>query len=80
MRVLWTEPAAETFRHLARHVREAILTRIEMIADFPEMYPVRQHEPYAGFRFFLVEHYCTSYAIAESAIVVLAVLPARRGS
>ncbi len=51
-----------------------------MIADFPEMYPVRQHEPYAGFRFFLVEHYCTSYAIAESAIVVLAVLPARRGS
>ncbi len=43
MRVLWTESAADTFRRLARHVREAVLTRIEMIAEFPEMYPVRQH-------------------------------------
>jgi len=50
-----------------------------MIAEFPEMYPVRQHEPYAGFRFFLVEHHCISYVIAEDAIVVLAVFPARRG-
>ncbi len=44
------------------------------------MYPVRQHEPYAGFRFFLVEHYCISYVLAEDAVVVLAVFPARRGS
>ncbi len=80
MRVLWTESAADTFRRLARHVREAVFTRIEMIAEFPEMYPVRQHEPYAGFRFFLVEHYCISYVLAEDAVVVLAVFPARRGS
>jgi len=80
VRVLWTESAADTFRQLAGHVREAILTRIEMIADFPEMYPVRQHEPYAGLRFFLVEHYCISYAVAEGAIVVLAVFAARRRS
>jgi plasmid stabilization system protein ParE len=76
VKVLWTEPAGDAFGHLARNVRDAILTRIEMIADFPEMYPVRQHEPYAGFRFFLVERYCISYVLAEGAIVVLAVFPA----
>ncbi len=79
MRILWTESAADTFRRLARHVREAVLYRIEMIAEFPEMYPVRQHEPYADFRFFLVGGYCVSYVVAEDSVVVLAVFPARRG-
>lgn len=46
-----------------------------MIAEFPKMYPVRQHEPYAGFRFFLVEHCCLSYVLAEDAIIILAVSP-----
>ena len=79
MRVLWTETAAAAFRRLATHVGEAVLARIEIIAEFPEMYPVKQHAPYAGFRFFLVEHHCISYVVAEDAIVVLAVFPARRG-
>ena len=80
MRVLWTDPAADALRRLSGHVREAVLNRIEMIAEFPEMYPVRQHEPYAGFRFFLVEHDCISYVFAEDTIIVLAIFPARRGN
>jgi len=51
-----------------------------MISEFPEMHPVRRHEPYAGLRFFLVEPYCISYAFAEDTIIVLAIFPARRGN
>jgi len=51
-----------------------------MVAEFPEMYPVRQHQPYAGFRYFLVENYCISYVIAEDTVIILAVFPARRGT
>ncbi len=35
------------------------------------MYPVRQHQPYAGFRYFLVENYCLSYAVAEDTVIFL---------
>ncbi len=80
MRVLWTEPAAGAFRHLLGRVRQAVLSRIEMISEFPEMYPVRLHQPYAGFRYFLVEHYCVSYVLAEDTVIVLAIFPARRGA
>ncbi|HEX9245987.1 MAG TPA: type II toxin-antitoxin system RelE/ParE family toxin [bacterium] len=80
MRVLWTDPAADTFRRLSGQVREAVLSRIKMISEFPEMHPVRRHEPYAGLRFFLVEPYCISYAFAEDTIIVLAIFPARRGN
>ncbi len=49
-----------------------------MISEFPEMYPVREHKPYAGFRYFLVGNHCLSYVVAEDTLIVLAVFPARR--
>jgi len=50
-----------------------------MISEFPEMYPVRGHEPYAGFRYFVMENYCVSYVVAEDAVIILALFPARKG-
>ena len=80
MKVLWTEPAASAFRGLLRRIQQAVLSRIEMLSEFPEMYPVRQHQPYAGFRYFVVENYCLSYVVAEDAVIILALFPARKGS
>ena len=79
MKVLWTEPAASAFRGLVGRIRQAVVSRIEMISEFPEMYPVRGHEPYAGFRYFVMENYCVSYVVAEDAVIVLALFPARKG-
>jgi len=79
VRVLWTEPAASAFRGLVGRIRQAVVSRIEMISEFPEMYPVRGHEPYAGFRYFVMENYCVSYVVAEDAVIVLALFPARKG-
>ena len=79
MSVLWTEPAASAFRGLVGRIRQAVVSRIEMISEFPEMYPVRGHEPYAGFRYFVMENYCVSYVVAEDAVIVLALFPARKG-
>ena len=80
MKVLWTEPAASAFAGLLRRIQQAVLSRIEMLSEFPEMYPVRQHQPYAGFRYFVVETYCLSYVVAEDAVIILALFPARKGS
>ena len=76
---MWTEPAASAFRGLVGRIRQAVVSRIEMISEFPEMYPVRGHEPYAGFRYFVMENYCVSYVVAEDAVIVLALFPARKG-
>ena len=80
MSALWTEPAARAFRRLPRSVQLAILERIELISEFPEMYPVREHQPYAGFRYFFTRDWCVSYTSSGSTIIILAVFPTRRGA
>lgn len=50
-----------------------------MLSEFPEMYPVRQHQPYAGFQYFVVENYCLSYVVAEDTVIILALFPTRKG-
>lgn len=79
MKILWTAPAAASFRKLSRRIQLSILDRLDAVADFPEMYPVRERQPYAGFRYFFTEGWCVSYAAAEDSLVILAVFPARRG-
>lgn len=75
MKVLWTKPAAEAYRGLAAPIRQEISYRIEVLSEFPEMYPVRTHQPYAGFRYFFTRDWRVSYAVTEEDIVILAVFP-----
>ena len=43
------------------------------------MYPVRSHQPYAGFRYCFAREWCVSYTIADEAVIVLAIFHTRRG-
>jgi len=79
VKILWTEPAAAAFRRLSRKIHLSIIDRLDAIADFPEMYPVRERQPYAGFRYFFTEGWCVSYVVAEDSLVILAVFSASRG-
>ena len=79
MKVIWTKPAAETFRSLRASDREEIAYRVKLISEFPEMYPVRSHQPYAGFRYFFAKEWCVSYTSTDDAIIILAIFHARRG-
>ncbi|MGH2425935.1 MAG: type II toxin-antitoxin system RelE/ParE family toxin [bacterium] len=76
MNVFWTKPAAARLYKLPRAVQRAILDRITMISEFPEMYPVRTHQPFAGLRYFFVRDWCVSYATADDALIILAVFHA----
>lgn len=80
MRILWTAPAGDAFHLLPQAIRQAMLDRLALVSDFPEMYAVRERQPYAGFRYFVVRNWCVSYVLAEDALVMLAVFPARRRS
>jgi plasmid stabilization system protein ParE len=80
VKVVWTEPAAAAFRRLSDTIQDELLTRIDLLSDFPDLYPVREREPYAGFRFFFVRAWCISYVTADGMIIILAVFPTRRRS
>lgn len=80
MKILWTKPAAEAFEKLPSSARQDIIERIEMVLDFPERYPVREHQLYDGFRYFFTKDWCVSYTTAEGNLIILAVFLARRGS
>jgi len=43
------------------------------------MYPIRTHQPYAGFRYFFTTDWCVSYTVTENNLIILAVFHARRG-
>ncbi len=79
MKILWTQPAASTFRTLPKAVKDDLLARIALLSDFPDLYPVRQRHPYAGFRYFFVRQWCVSYVTADGTLVILAVFPTRKG-
>ena len=79
MRILWTEPAGRVFRRLSRSAQLAILERLDVISEFPEMYPVRDRQPYAGFRYFFTSGWCVSYTTAQDMLIILAVFAARAG-
>ena len=79
MKVIWARPAAEMLRALRASDQEEIAYRVRLISEFPEMYPVRSHQPYAGFRYFFAKDWCVSYTMADDAIIILAIFHARRG-
>ncbi len=80
MKILWTEPAASAFRRLPKAVKDDLLARIDLLSDFPDLYPVRQRHPYAGFRYFFVRQWGVSYVMANETLIILAVFPTRRDS
>lgn len=80
MKILWTAPAASAFRRLPRAVQGELLARVDLLSDFPELYPVRERAPYAGFRYFFVGQWCVSYVAANGTLIILAVFPTRRGA
>jgi len=49
------------------------LERLDAISEFPEIYPIRDRQPYAGFRYFFTSGWCVSYTTAQDTLIMLAV-------
>ena len=61
--------------------REALLQRLDLVADFPEMNPVRQRGLYVGARYFLIrKRWIVFYRPRPADVLILSILPARARS
>lgn len=75
--VRWTESALATVTSLSRAEQQALLDRLELSREFPEMYPARRRGRFAGLRYFVVNRRWLIYYLADTGrLVVIAIIPA----
>ena len=77
MKVLFGEGIPEVFQELPRPVRIHAARIIELIAIYPEMYPVRTFGLMQGYRYFNALGYHFYYATSSQEIRITAILPGR---
>lgn len=78
-RISWTPEAVETLDELGDRDQERLLHRLDLIEQFPEMYPTRQKGRYVGLRYFLLaDRWVVHYRVeADRAVLVFNIVPAR---
>jgi len=53
------------------------MERLELMRQFPEMYPMRQRGPFVGLRYFVVNRrWLLYYRLEHNRIAVIAIIPA----
>ena len=75
--VRWTESALAALTSLGRAEQQALLDRLELTREFPEMYPARRRGRFAGLRYFVVNRRWLIYYLTDTdRLVVIAIIPA----
>ncbi len=76
--IRWTNTAVVAAAAMAAQERGPLLQRLDLVAEFPEMYPVRQRGLYIGARYFLVgKRWLVFYRVRSEDVLILNILPAR---
>lgn len=52
--IRWTNEALEALNRLTDKDRRELLDHLDLVSDFPAMYPVRQRGRFVGLRYFVV--------------------------
>lgn len=78
-RIWWTPEAVDALDELDHRDQERLLHRLDLIEQFPEMYPIRQRGRFGGLRYFLLaDRWVVYYRVeAERAVLVFTIVPAR---
>jgi plasmid stabilization system protein ParE len=81
VKILWTETALRQLDGVPLVPAEQILVKIELAAQYPDMFPVRGRGRYRGYRWIAVGPWVVFYEADADAVVVRAILHgARRGA
>jgi plasmid stabilization system protein ParE len=74
----WTNQAILALASLTGRERRALLDHLDLLAQFPAMYPARRRGRFAGLRYFVLERrWIIYYRLAEEdPILVFAIVPA----
>ena len=76
--IRWTNKALAVLGGLTDTEKEAIFERLELVAGFPEMYPVRERGVYGRLRYFVIRRrWIVYYRVEPEELRVITIHPAR---
>lgn len=77
-RVIWSDPVRDLLLLLPDSDRDEILPRVEMLAHFPYMYPVRtKGRRFRRHRWFHAGNWLVYYRVADNTVYIRGLWPAR---
>lgn len=76
MTVFFADAALEIFETLPEETKRRAAFAIDLIAIFPQMYPIRYRGLMRGYRYFIAGRYLIYYSVSSSEIRVAAIIPA----
>lgn len=75
--IRWTNEAIAALSAGSPATRDLLFERLELIAQFPAMYPVRQRGRFAGLRYFVPsKRWIVYYRPRDDDILFIAIMPA----
>jgi plasmid stabilization system protein ParE len=75
--IQWTNEAIIGLAAVSSAVRDLLFERLELIAEFPAMYPIRQRGRFAGLRFLVLQkRWIVYYRTGNEHVLVIAIVPA----
>ena len=77
MTVVLGDGVPEVFESLPFALRKKAAEIIELIALFPEMYPIRRRGLMRGYRYFVVFDHLFYYSVSSSEVRISAIIPGR---
>jgi len=77
-RIIWADPVRDMFLLLPGFEQEEILTRLEMLTHFPQMYPVRMKgRRFRRHRWFQAGNWLVYYRVIDSTVYIRGLWPSR---
>ena len=78
MNIRWTNTALVALAGLTDSEREEIFERLELVLEFPAMYPVRERGAHGRFRYFVIRRrWIVYYRVLPEEVRVVNIHPAR---
>ena len=76
--IRWANEAIVALASLAAADRRSLLERLELVAQFPAMYPARQRGRFKGLRYFVVgRRWIVYYQVEQTFVSVITMVPAK---
>ena len=76
--IRWTNEAIVAVASMSASARQSLFERIELVTQFPAMYPARQRGRFKGLRYFVVgRRWIVYYQAMENVVSVVTIVPAQ---
>ncbi len=75
MKLLFSAAAAEAFAELPAFTKRRAARAIDLLEQFPQMYPVRRRGLMRGYRYFVAGRHLFYYSLTSEEVRITAIIP-----